>query len=209
MPKATRRARKRALPRDRCPCAVRQVLVVGRVVLNAPREMPPPHRRPSWNSWIRPSLTKARPSKARQVSVPSLCPSLSVASCASVCRPLSVRQKSVGKSVASPPRRRPSRNVARCRHQTNARPSAAGLMSVACPSRVRAKPVVRPRTQKERRANTRQTPPRRGTHPSEARTQSAPAANLKRTPPVQRPCAVPNLSLARTSQARGLSAMRP
>ena len=43
-----------------------------------PGERPcPPHRRPSWDSWIRPSLTDARPSP--------------------------VRQKSVGKPVASPP----------------------------------------------------------------------------------------------------------
>ena len=43
--------------------------MVGRVVLNAPREMPPPHRRPSWDSWIRPSLTYARPSPVRVKSV--------------------------------------------------------------------------------------------------------------------------------------------
>ena len=184
MPKATRRARKRALPRDRCPCAVRQVLVVGRVVLNAPREMPPPHRRPSWNSWIRPSLTKARPSKARQVSVPSLCPSLSVASCASVCRPLSVRQKSVGKSVASPPRRRPSRNVAKCRHQTNARPSAAGLMSVACPSRVRAKPVC----VRERRRSEGRTRGKRHRDAALIRPRRERKARPPRTSSERRPC---------------------
>ena len=43
--------------------------MVGRVVLNAPREMPPRRLRPSWDSWIRPSLTDARPSPVRVKSV--------------------------------------------------------------------------------------------------------------------------------------------
>ena len=172
MPKATRRARKRALPRDRCPCAVRQVLVVGRVVLNAPREMPPPHRRPSWNSWIRPSLTKARPSKARQVSVPSLCPSLSVASCASVCRPLFVRQKSVGKSVASPPRRRPSRHVSNRQHPTNARPSDVRRASVQSPWCVRERRRGEGRTRGKRRRDAALIRPRRERNARPPRTSS-------------------------------------
>ena len=57
------------VPRDRCPCAARQKPMVGRVVLNAPREMPPRRLRPSWDSWIRPSLTDARPSPVRVKSV--------------------------------------------------------------------------------------------------------------------------------------------
>ena len=52
-----------------CPCAARQKPMVGRVVLNAPREMPPRRLRPSWDSWIRPSLTDARPSPVRVKSV--------------------------------------------------------------------------------------------------------------------------------------------
>ena len=79
--------------RDRCPCHVRGRLprdrrpsTVGRVVLNAPHEMPPPHHRPSWDSWIRPSLTDARPSPVRQKSVGRLVCRPSEARCASVSR---------------------------------------------------------------------------------------------------------------------------
>ena len=179
-----------------------------RVVLNAP-----PVRRPSVccpSEARRPSVGESSmisPSPVRQKPVGK-----------PVCRPFPVRRGIVrdkpvacpfpvrGKSAAAPP------PISECRKMSASdecppvcRRSDVRCLSVARPYKAR----VRPRTQKERRANTRQTPPRRGTHPSEARTQRAPAANLKRTPPVQRPCAVPNLSLARTSQARGLSAMRP
>ena len=72
--------------RDRCPCHVRGRLprdrrpsTVGRVVLNAPHEMPPPHHRPSWDSWIRPSLTDAPP----------------------IARPSEVRRQARGKSAAA------------------------------------------------------------------------------------------------------------
>ena len=209
MPKATRRARKRALPRDRCPCAVRQVLVVGRVVLNAPSEMPPPHRRPSWNSWIRPSLTKARPSKARQVSVPSLCPSLSVASCASVCRPLSVRQKSVGKSVASPPRRRPSRHVSNRQHPTNARPSDVRRASVQSPCA--SANAEGAKGEHEANAAATRHSSVRGANAKRARRE--PQANAARAKAVCRPESVPrshvaspwfvrHASIARTTNVR-------
>ena len=181
----------------RCPS-------VGESSVISPSEVRPPRRRPSRNSWIRPSLTNARPSPVRQKSVgkPVCSPyKARVRPCAA--RPSQARGKSTHR--APPP-------ISECRKMSASdecppvcRRSDVRCLSVARPYKAR----VRPRTQKERRANTRQTPPRRGTHPSEARTQSAPAANLKRTPPVQRPCAVPNLSLARTSQARGLSAMRP
>ena len=118
-------------------------------------------------------------------------------------------------SVASPPpRHRPSRNVAKCRHQTNARPSAARQKSVAGPWRVRrvsrsdhshgrlwtrrrpqsaASPCEPPRTNATR-TNTRRTPHR--TRPNDERTQNeqptntdAPArqATLSTPPTVNRP----------------------
>ena len=175
-------------------------------------------RRPSWHVWACPSLTEARPSPVRQKPVGK-----------PVCRPLHVRCTSVGESsvispwrvrfpsVASPPpRHRPSRNVAKCRHQTNARPSAARQKSVAGPWRVRrvsrsdhshgrlwtrrrpqsaASPCEPPRTNATR-TNTRRTPHRKRPNAERttdehirARSTSDPLNSADRQSPVDSPFA--------------------
>ena len=92
----------------------------------------------------------------------------------SVSRPWQVR----------PPRRRPSRNVAKCRHQTNARPSAAGLMSVACPLRVRTKPVC----VRERRRSEGRTRGKRRRDAALIRPRRERKARPPRTSSERRPC---------------------
>lgn len=140
-------------------------------------------------------------------------------------------------SVASPPpRHRPSRNVAKCRHQTNARPSAAGQKSVAGPWRVRrvsrsdhshgrlwtrrrpqsaASPCEPPRTNATR-TNTRRTPHR--TRPNDERTQNeqptntdAPArqATLSTPPTVNRPWIARLQPVSRPYLVRVLSVVCP
>ena len=90
------------------------------------------------------------------------------------------------KPVASPPtaRRRPSRNVAKCRHQTNARPSAAGLMSVDCPLRVRTKPVC----VRERRRSEGRTRGKRRRDAALIRPRRERNARPPRTSSERRPC---------------------
>ena len=150
-----------------------------------------------------------------------------------MCSPLRVRFPSV---ASPPPRRRPSWNVAKCRHQTNARPSAAGQKSVAGPWRVRrvsrsdhshvrrwtrrrpqsaASPCEPPRTNATR-TNTRRTPHR--TRPNDERTQNeqltnthAPARQASResTRPVERPLQARFMSVARPWEVRSVSVARP
>ena len=100
-------------------CGIRERRATARV---KPVECPcPPHRRPSCDSRIRPSLTDARPSSARQKSVDSPC---------------AVRQKSV---VGRSPRDRRSSVRSPCKVRQK---------PVKCPFpvcvRVCQKPVVRP-----------------------------------------------------------------
>ena len=135
------------VPRDRCPCAARQKPMVGRVVLNAPREMPPRRLRPSWDSWIRPSLTEARLSPVRQKPVGK-----------PVCRPLHVRRGIVcdkpvacpfpvrGKSAAAPP------PISECRKMSASdecppvrRPSEVRRWPVESPPRVAKRPFPWPK----------------------------------------------------------------
>ena len=87
-------------------------------------------------------------------------------------------------SVASPPpRHRPSRNVAKCRHQTNARPSAARQKSVAGPWRVRR--VSRSDHSHGRRWTRRR--PQSAASPCEPPRTNATRTNTRRTPHRTRP----------------------
>ena len=87
-------------------------------------------------------------------------------------------------SVASPPpRHRPSRNVAKCRHQTNARPSAARQKSVAGPWRVRR--VSRSDHSHGRRWTRRR--PQSAASPCEPPRTNATRTNTRRTPHRKRP----------------------
>ena len=73
---------------DKCP-PIRSPSPVRVQSVTSPwlaRASPPPRRRPSRNSWIRPSLTDARPSPVRQKSVGRLVCRPSEARCASVSR---------------------------------------------------------------------------------------------------------------------------
>ena len=147
--------------------------MVGRVVLNAPREMPP-HHRPSWNSWIRPSLTNARPSSARQKSVISPCAvrRKSVANSAHHAPPISECRK-MSATDECPPVRRPSD----VRRKSVAEPWRVCRVSRSDRSHVRrwtrrrpqsaASPCEPPRTNATR-TNTRRTPHR--TRPNDERT---------------------------------------
>ena len=173
--------------RDRCPCHVRGRLprdrrpsTVGRVVLNAPHEMPPPHHRPSWDSWIRPSLTDAPPSPVRQKSVAS---------------PWQVRRAAaahLGMSQNVGNRRMPA-------HQK----------SVACPSPVRTKPVcVRERRRSEgrtrgkRRRDAALIRPRREPQANAARAKAVCRPESVPRSHVASPWFVRHASIARTTNVR-------
>lgn len=139
-------------------------------------------------------------------------------------------------SVASPPpRHRPSRNVAKCRHQTNARPSAARQKSVAGPWRVRrvsrsdhshgrlwtrrrpqsaASPCEPPRTNATR-TNTRRTPHRKRSNAerttdehTRARSTGVPRKHDDRRASVCRPSLARFLSVARPPRVRSKRAQR-
>ena len=178
MPKATRRARKRALPRDRCPWSVR-----GRAV--AP--CPPSVARPSE---VRPKSASPPPIlECRKMSATDECPPVrrpSDVHCLSVCRPLSVRRGIVRvppvsspcaahrPSVISPWQVHPPRAAAHLGMPqiVGIRRMPARLISVACPSRVRERRRSEGRTRGKRRRDAALIRPRRERKARPPRTSS-------------------------------------
>ena len=134
-------------------CGIRERRATARV---KPVECPcPPHRRPSWDSWIRPSLTDARPSPVRQKSVGRLVCRPSEARCASVSRRAICRRARTPHEPTQDERHtgrdrtqneQPTNTDAPARQATLSSPqkSAARQSPVYCPCPVRSVSVCRP-----------------------------------------------------------------
>ena len=115
-------------------------------VRGLPVASPPRRRRPSWDSWIRPSLTDARPSPVRQKSVGKLVCRLSEARCASVSRRAICRRARTPHEPTQD-ERHTGRDRTQNEQQTNTHaPARQATLStpqtVKCPCVVRQKPVL-------------------------------------------------------------------